>query len=441
MHASSGVRDTHRARLSGPSGFRSVYDQSARWAQAAGARLPWTRLLKFGLGLALLSAGTIATYQQLIVRVSREAVINARIVPIRAPIDGIVNAATRASGSSVTAGMPIGQVEDPVADDSRLFQLQQDAAAAQRERDMLSRKLTDLEQARAQATAQAEAYRLGRIRQDEARIQESEATLKAAAAREADAADGEQRGAALVSRGYLADQTYQKLVHAHQVAEQDTVAAHKRLDALNIELDAARRGTYLGDNYNDVPSSVQRAAELSVRIQETEAGIEQANQRAATIASQAAAEKRRLDARSRAVLTAPIDGNLWTVQAAAGEYVRRGQDLFTVLDCSTVVITASTTERDYNELRVGDPVRFRVAGTNREYHGAITQLGLTSTGRSWAISPEERRHKVAVRLQDMGSGSPDSCAVGRTGELVFDGPGHGFLARTVEGLRRLLGVG
>ena len=46
-----------------------------------------------------------------------------------------------------------------------------------------------------------------------------------------------------------------------------------------------------------------------------------------------------------------------------------------ILDCSTVVVTASVSERDYNELRLGDPVRFRVSGTNREYNGTISKLG------------------------------------------------------------------
>lgn len=439
MHGFSEARSTRHAHSS-LLFLRSLRDQPVRWVDAAASNIPWKRVLKAVLGCVLLAIGGLTTYQQLVIRVSRDAVINARIVPVRAPIDGIVDAAARATGARVKAGAAVGQVEDPVADDSRLFQLQQEAAAAQRERDMLSRKLVDLEQARDQANAQAEAYRLGRIRQDETRIEEAEANLKSAAAREGDAADAEQRGAALYAKGYLADQAYQKLSYVHRAARQDAAAADKRLDALKIELDAAKRGTYLGDNYNDVPSSVQRAAELSVRIQETKAAIEETTERTATIAAQAEAEKRRLDARSRAMLTAPIDGNLWTVQAATGEYVRRGQDLFTILDCSTMVITASVSDRDFNELRLGDPVTFRVAGTHREYQGTIAQLGLTSTGRSWAIAPEERGERVAVRLLDLPADSPDSCAVGRSGELVFEGHGHGLLARMVEGLRGLLGV-
>ena len=402
--------------------------------------LAWRRIAKFGLGAALLSVGALTIYQQVDVRSSREAVINARVTTIRAPMDGIVKTASMAPGHPVQAGMPIGDIEDPMADDARVFQLQQDAHATDRERDALSRRLADLRQARSEADAQAEAYRLGRVRQDELRVEEARASLSAASAREADASAAERRGAALRARGYMADAAYERVLHAREVAQQDTIAARKRLDALAVELEAARNGTYLGDNYNDVPSSFQRARELTVRIEEAQATLDQLTRKQESLVAELVAERKRLAARSSAPVATPIDGNLWTVQAASGEYVRKGQELFSVLDCSTVVVTASVSERDYNELRLGDPVHFRVSGTGREYSGTVAKLGLTSTGRSFAIAPEERGHQVAVQLADLQDSDSDRCAVGRTGEVVFAGQGHGPMARLVEGLRHLLGL-
>jgi len=163
-------------------------------------------------------------------------------------------------------------------------------------------------------------------------------------------------------------------------------------------------GTYLGDNYNDVPSSFQRARELTVRIDETRATLGELKQKGKAIAAQLVAEQKRLTARSSAALMAPIGGSLWTVQAAAGEYVRKGQELFTVLDCSTVVVTASVSERDYKELRLGDPVRFRVAGSDREYSGDRLQARVDVHG-------PELRHFTG-RAPPSGRG-----AVGRSGPV------------------------
>src|SRR6185369_11945204 len=131
-------------------------------------------------------------------------------------------------------------------------------------------------------------------------------------------------------------------------------------------------------------------------------------------------------------------GTLWNALATSGEYVRKGQDLFTVLDCSTVMVTASVSERDYNALRVGDPVRFRIAGTGREYGGTITKLGLTGTGARYAIAPEEHHHQIAISLPELAASRDDSCAVGRTGEAIFENQEQGRVARVVSDVRQSL---
>jgi multidrug resistance efflux pump len=311
-------------------------------------------------------------------------------------------------------------------------------AATRRERDALAQRLTDLERARGEAEAQAEAYRLGRVRQDELRVEEAQARLTAAMVHEADTVATAQRGTALHLRGVQSDDLYERAQRAKEIAQHETIAARKRLEALQVELQAARTGTYLGDSYNDVPSSFQRARELTIRLDETRATLDQLTRKTETLTEQLVAEQKRLIAHTVAALTAPIAGSLWTVQAASGEYVRKGQDLFTVLDCSTVMVTASVSERDYNGLRIGDPVRFRIAGTGREYDGTITKLGLTATGASFAISPEEHHHQLAISLPELAASSEDRCAVGRTGEVIFEGHEQGFAARLIGTLRRSL---
>jgi hypothetical protein len=46
-----------------------------------------------------------------------------------------------------------------------------------------------------------------------------------------------------------------------------------------------------------------------------------------------------------------------------------------------------------------------------------------------------------VQLADLQNSDSDRCAVGRTGDVVFEGHSHGGAGRIVEGLRHLLGLG
>jgi hypothetical protein len=193
--------------------------------------LSWHRL-RNSCSARCCSPRLLTFYQQLVVRVSRDAVINARLAVIRAPIDGVATASVTTPGSAMKAGEAGGRVEDLLADDARPAQLLREVSAT-------------------------------------ARIDEARANLAAAAAREADAKAAAGRGAALHARGFQSDEAQDKARHAQEVEEQGAIAARKRLDTLGVELDAARSGTFLGDSYNDAPSSLQRARELLLRITES----------------------------------------------------------------------------------------------------------------------------------------------------------------------------
>jgi len=99
------------------------------------------------------------------------------------------------------------------------------------------------------------------------------------------------------------------------------------------------------------------------------------------------------------------------------------------------MVTASVSDRDYNELHLGDPVRFRVSGTDRDYPGRIVKLGSTTT---FAIPSDPGSHQLAVVVPQLSASLEDGCAVGRTGEVTFDDAGRSFTARLTRSLRSLL---
>lgn len=400
--------------------------------------IPWTRLAKLGLGMVLLAVGGIATYQHLIVEVARDSVINARLQVIRAPIDGVVTTAVGVPGNQVRAGGVIAQIQDPHPDDARLFALGQQAAATEREEENAARRLSDLRQARTLAEAQADAYRAGRIREDEARVAAARANLAVAIARETAAAAAASRSAVLAAHGFEAKATRDRLEYTEDAARAEVVAARKTLDALTIDLNAAKSGTYLGDNYNDVPSSFQRARELTLSIAEARAALSQLAEKKKALDTAITTERARLAARSRVLLTAPVSGRLWSAQTASGEYVRKGERLFTMLDCSSSLVMASVSDSQYNRLRIGEPVRFRMAGTGDEYPGRIVKLGPIPDAIDLAIPPDMRGRQILVASRELSGDHENGCAVGRTGRIIFDGHHHSMATRLARWVRNVL---
>ena len=159
------------------------------------------------------------------------------------------------------------------------------------------------------------------------------------------------------------------------VAEQTLLSLGHRRTALDVELAALKTGIYVGDSYNDRPQSLQRADDLSLRLNELGADIEQRQARLALLRTELVGEQQRYAERSEANLASPVRGSVWEIMTAPGESVARGQDLVRLLDCSGLVVTATVGETAYNHLRIGDHARFRFRGESKDYEGRI--LGLT----------------------------------------------------------------
>jgi len=431
-------------------------DIYARHTTTRGARLfgsaAGRRALKIVAGMALVGFGGWTGYHQLVITSSIDAVINARLTMVRAPIDGTVSfdaAAPLVPGTAVAVQAPVGSVADPRgADDSRLFELRRALVGVEADLQAATARVADLQQALGEANLQAEAYRAGRVRQIELRRAEATATAAAAAARHAEAAASAQRAAALHVRGHLSEAAIEKHRRDAEVARGDLAAAQKRTAGLGVELEAARSGTFLGDSYNDAPASLQRARDLTLRIAETTRTVEDLQRRRGWLEVAASEEQERLRALRDVALVVPVEGRVWEMLARPGEYVRRGQDLLAVLDCSTVAVTATVSERDFNTLRIGDPVRFRVAGSGREYaDGRVARLGAGATAGSaaYAIAGDAKgREVIAVFPGLAASGSDDRCAVGRAGKAVFEprdderkGPVATAVAKIAQLIRRI----
>ena len=96
------------------------------------------RLVKVGVGLALVVVFGWMPLQTLLVASSVEAVVNSRIVTIRSPIDGVVAAAPHDFKAwSAAKGAPVLRIVDDKADRARLDDLRRQLGNLEDERPSL----------------------------------------------------------------------------------------------------------------------------------------------------------------------------------------------------------------------------------------------------------------------------------------------------------------
>ena len=391
------------------------------WSKLDSATL--RRLLKTAVALAVALLVGWGPVQRLMQTTSVEAIVNARLVTLRAPIDGEIAAApgSLSLGATVSPAVPLMKIVNRRADRARLDDLRRSIGQLEDERAVIDAKLESARALHAGFVVQTHQFQDGRVRQLEARAAEIKSDLAAARAKREETAAVLQRTAALESRGAQTRAALDRAQRENEIAVQSIVAGEQRLKALEVELQAARTGFFLGDSYNDRPRSAQRADELQQQIAELDAELRQRATRLTRLNAELAEEASRYNDLAEASIATPTHGSVWEVLTAPGEEVRRGQELARLLDCSSAVVTATVAESVYNRLRVGQAARFRFREGGADLEGRVVHLtGMAAAPANFAITPSaliRESYRVTVAIPAL-SASP-TCNLGRTGRVVF----------------------
>ncbi|WP_025038193.1 HlyD family secretion protein [Bradyrhizobium sp. DOA9] len=398
------------------------HSQEARTAAEPQRRWPYLRRgAKIAIGLAILAVFGWLPLRAIWEYSSVEAVLNSRLVTLRTPIGGRVVAAQRLTDQAkLDAGAVALRVVNSRGDRTRLDDLRRQKSRLEHERPSLAAKLTSAQAAQKDMARQAAQFRDGRVLQLEARIAEIQTSIEAAAARRDEASAAVERASSLAKSGNVSTVELARLTRELSVSQQTELGARKRLDAAKIELAAAQNGSFLGDSYNDRPSSVQREEEMRQRASDLEADLARIDTEIAWLANEIIIEEVRFADLSEANITTPVAGRVWEMMTSPGEDVQAGQPLLKVLDCSSAVITANVTEGVYNRLQLGDHATFEPNDGGAPISGTVVNLtGAAGAPANLAINPDalsKEPYRVTVALADAAA---HGCTVGRTGRVVF----------------------
>ncbi|WP_315706256.1 MULTISPECIES: HlyD family secretion protein [unclassified Bradyrhizobium] len=377
------------------------------------------------IGVLLLAGGLYILIGEHFAGTSGDATVNARLYVVRAPIEGRVTLAVTNIGARVNTGELIAEIVDDRFDTTRLLNLERERDEQKIALKRIPAQRSALEQSRAAFKTQSTDYKTGRVRQIEARIAEAKAAQDAAAARLKLADATFARANELKERGVQTVANLDQASSSLDVAKQDVESAKQRTNYFETELSSAQSGVFIGDSYNDVPFSMQRIRELDLRLAELAVDEQQIQARLAQYEQQIDAEHVRINRLTSATLKARVPGMAWDFLVDDGEYARRGQDLVKLVDCNSLVVTASVPETLYDSLTIGVPVQFRLFGDDRIFDGTVTRLGGSGASQLYAnlaVGPTPQhlqRFDVTVAVPDLAKQPDLSCAIGRTGRVIF----------------------
>lgn len=365
-----------------------------------------------------------APAQRLLATTSAEAVVNARIVTLRAPIEGEVTMAHPETdiGSAYRVDEPILTIRNPRADSSPLTglmrehdQLGTSIGALQAKQHLLNANLQELNE-------QQERFRIGRIAQIEQRTREADADIAAAEAQYAVATEALKRANHLRTTDAVSQAFLDKAQGDARVAEQAVRAQNERKKGMLVELNAAQKGTFVGDSYNDTPQSAQRKMEISLELADVDARLAGSRTQLTALDGAIREEQTRQKRLSLAEIHSTVNGRIWEMLTAPGEHVNAGQDLAKLLDCGSAIVTASVSQTAYERLAVGQSATFKPRDGGPELKGTVVGLnGLAAVDSNTAIQQHAlSREPYHVSLKFPELSTTFDCRVGRSGLVEFD---------------------
>jgi biotin carboxyl carrier protein len=411
-------RQTHSAPATPPAQWRTRLVDLATQIRAQ-----QSRVFKTLAGLLVLIGVGWMPIRTLLETTSTEAIINARLVTLRAPIEGEVGsiAGSLSVGVELQPGAPLLRLLNPRADRGRLDDLRRLMDRLGGEKEALVIRRDELVRLHGDLAGQTAIFQEGRTRQLQAHALELNSEIAAAAANREEAERVVARYAPLAQTGTVTKAALEKAQRDVAVTAATHDALLHRLAAAKIELSALQQGIFIGDSYNDRPRSSQRADEIGEKLSEVNAQIREHEARLAGLRQELKSEADRFAALASAEISAPVRGSVWEVLTSPGETVVRGQELVRMLDCAGVVVTATVGETAYNRLHMGGQARFRFRGGSTDYQGHIIGLtGVATAPANLAIQPAalaKEPYRVTVALP--GLVTPGLCDVGRTGRVTF----------------------
>jgi multidrug resistance efflux pump len=385
-------------------------------AEKPGPSHNYRRVVKICVGVALVAALGWRPVSNLMTPASIEAAINARIVTIRAPIDGVIEQTPATIGGE---GQMI-EIANARAERTRLDALSVELGRLEDEGKALELRRAALLGARDRIDARAAIYRRHRTMQIAMRAQQAENSMAAAAARVDQTRAAARRADTLIRTGATTAALHERAQAEHAIAMQTVKVEQAKVEAAKTELQAAESGVFTADGMDDAPNVLRRLEDISLQLEQNAVDLELARWRTQHLTAERTQESLQYLARSRAREPIPSAARVWEQIASVGEHVVRGQEIMKILDCSQPSVTASVDESTYDRLAIGDQAMFRPDAGGRILHGTVSGLlGPTNAVGNLAIAPLSLRKSplhVTVALEDAG---PEDCIVGRTGVVSF----------------------
>jgi multidrug resistance efflux pump len=386
-----------------------------------------TRFVRICVGLVLLATGVIVLLPGFTGYTSLDGTVNARFALVSAPIEGVVSDTPPKVGTALPENTDVFFISNDRISRTAEAQLDADLGAAKERLQALQVQSKDLSALKADLVGRLKEYQQASIASVQQEIIVRQQRIATAQANKTSAEADLSRKQTLGATGVVAGSSVEQARAASVSATSEQNIARAELERLQRQLDALKRGTFVGEGRNDVPYSQQRTDEVAIQLANVDAQIRTEKARIQQLNRQLLLERARNDRLSFAAVQVPFKGVIWRNNVVAGSNVVVGNELMRLLDCRELFVDILVDEVDYDRIKPGDHADVRLLGTSNVIGGRVLSVRGSAAAVEEvvlaAVPPKSQGKNARIRVvldpSDMQTDYANFCQVGRTVQVRF----------------------
>ncbi|HWM49111.1 MAG TPA: HlyD family efflux transporter periplasmic adaptor subunit [Xanthobacteraceae bacterium] len=386
-----------------------------------------SRFVRILVGIVLLIVAAVVIAPAVTGYTSLDGTVNARLTIISAPIEGTVTATPPKVGLALPAGTELLGIRNDRVERTVEVQNEAELAAARERLDAIDKQRSQLAALHEELAARRDAYQLAIIRNLDHEIDIRRQRITTAQAQQQAAESDFARKQKLGTTGIVADVMVEQARAASIAAQNAGAIARAELERLNQQLDAARRGVFLGEGRNDVPYSQQRLDEVTIQLADLEYRERELKAKIEQLEMQHDEEHARNRTASFAIVRMPFEGVIWRRNVVEGSYVVTGNELVQALDCRDLFVDILVSEIDYDEIYPGREAQVRLIGRSETLPGTVASVrGSAAVVEEVVLAakpPASRGRDARIRVNlpesALNTDYANFCQVGRSVQVRF----------------------
>lgn len=371
-------------------------------------------------------------YPRVVGFVSTSAFVNAPIISVRTPFDGVIETPSKSRAEGLRAGEVLLEFEAARRSRTELARLAARQAALEGTETALSDQIVQLRRLAEALRSRRQTGRAFARRIAERRTEQADARRDGAAADLALAISRRDRAAALSARSVVAASEIEDLDLAVARARSDLRHSEAALAALAVEAELADHHELSIGGLPDMPYLTQRLDEIDMRLIDLEAERRRVSAELAALAPLVAETARELGRIERFAPVAPSDSLVWRASPGTNAALVGGEEAMQVLDCSRRFVEVTFDERHFGRIGPGSVAEVRLKGSADSFTAPVSALrGVGNddgTARLSAIERARTQPSLTLFLEIPGvdvarpGAASAFCDVGRSAEVRIRRP-------------------